>query len=279
LGTTSLTIPSGTATGIYYIIVKADGPDLITETSETNNTRMAFIVIGPDLVVSSFTVPSVAKAGGNINVTDTTQNNGGGDAPASMTNFYLSTDVFLDEGDIKLKGRSVPALAAGASSTGTTSLTIPSGTAMGIYYIIATADGPDLITETSETNNTRMAFIVIGPDLVVSSFTVPSVAKAGGNINVTDTTQNTGGGDAPASMTNFYLSTDVFLDEGDIKLKGRSVPALAAGASSTGTTSLTIPSGTATGIYYIIAKADGPDLITEASETNNRRIVSITIGH
>ncbi len=275
---TSLMIPSGITTGVYYIIAKADGPDLVSETNETNNTRIAPIKIGPDLVVSSFTVPSIGKHGAAVIVTDTTENSGGGDSPASTTGFYLSTDGLLDADDVVLGSRAVPVLAAGGSSTAATSLMIPPGTTTGVYYIIAKADGPDLVSETNETNNARVAPIKIGPDLVVSSLSAPSFAEPGAAFIVTDTTENSGGGGAPSSRTAFYLSTDGLLDGSDIKLKGRAVPVLAAGGSSTAATSLAIPSGTATGNYYIIAKADGPDLVSETNETNNTRGVLISIG-
>ena len=40
-----------------------------------------------------------------------------------------------------LQGRSVPLLTAGSSNNGTTSVTIPPSTADGVYYLIAKADG------------------------------------------------------------------------------------------------------------------------------------------
>ena len=41
------------------------------------------------------------------------------------------------------------------------------------------------------------------------------------------------------------------------------VPALAAGSISSGATSLMLPSNTATGIYYVIAQADGAAAVPE----------------
>ena len=48
----------------------------------------------------------------------------------------------------------------------------------------------------------------IGPDLTVTAFTAPSSAVAGTSISVGDTTKNLGADSAPASVTNFYLSTN-----------------------------------------------------------------------
>ena len=88
---------------------------------------------------------------------------------------------------------------------------------------------------------------------------------------MTDTTKNqTGTSPAPASTTSFYLSTDPTWDAADTYLGSRSIPPLAAGAVSTGSTSLTIPAGvTANTTYHVIAKADAGNSILETNETNN----------
>jgi len=96
-------------------------------------------------------------------------------------------------------------------------------------------------------------------------------------ISVSDTTRNSGAGDAASSTTGFYLSTNTTLDAADIQLNSRVVDALAAGASISGTTSLTIPATTTAGTYYIIGKADAEGVVPETSETNNTLYKTITI--
>ena len=91
----------------------------------------------------------------------------------------------------------------------------------------------------------------------MSALTVPSKATAGSTILVNDTTTNQRAGTVAASITRFYLSANAVLDASDILLAGsRTVPELAAGVTSTGSTSVTLPSTVAAGAYYIIAKAD-----------------------
>ena len=243
--------------------VLADGSSVGAVTSYTFNyvtadhtIRASFALNAlSDLSVSSLTA---SVAGSTISIGDTTRNGGSGAAGASTTSFYLSTDSTLDAGDTLLGSRLVPALAAGASSAGTTSVLIPAGTTPGTYYIIAKADAPDAIAETNEANNTTYTTIIIGIDLSGSSFTAPATAIPGTTISIGDATANSGASVAGASTTSFYLSTNSTLDAGDTVLGSRPVPALAAGASSTGTISVTIPLGTAPGTYYIIAKADAP---------------------
>jgi len=277
-GSVTLTIPAGTATGYYYLIAKADGDDAIGETNELNNTLVRVLTIGPDLVLTAFTAPSGAGAGQPLTVSDTTKNLGGGNTPATTTRYYLSTDTVLDASDVMVGGRSVAALSQNASDSGSATVTIPAGTATGTYYLFAKADGDNAVTETTETNNTLYRTVTVGPDLTVSALGAPATAGAGTAIVVTDTTNNVSGAAVPATNTRFYLSVNATLDAGDVLLGSRAVPALAAGAASSGSATVTIPASTAGGNYYIIAKADGDDALSEISETNNFATRAITIG-
>ena len=159
----------------------------------------------------------VAGAGSPITVNDTTKNQGSGPAQPSVTGFYLSANTALDAADVSLGTRAVPLLAGGASASASTVLTVPSGTAVGKYYVLAKADVALTVTESTETNNVKTGSIVaVGPDLVVAAITVPTAAAAGSSITVADTTKNQGGGSASAAATNFYLSANVLLDGTDV---------------------------------------------------------------
>jgi subtilase family serine protease/subtilisin family serine protease len=275
---TSVTIPAGTATGSWFVIAKADATDAVLEIVETNNTASRPIQIGPDLSVITLSAPSAAGAGGTITVTDTTRNLSTGSAPETSTHYFLSANTALDASDLPLGSRAVPALAPGASNSGSAAVTVPSGTATGLWYLIAKADGNDSLPESSETNNVTWRSIQIGVDLVVYGLSGPTGANAGQSINVSDTTRNQGGGAAPASTTQFFLSSNSTLDAADIALGSRAVPALAAGASNSGATTLTIPAGTATGYWYLLGKADGPGEVLEVSESNNVITWAMTVG-
>ena len=281
--TTSLTIPVGTAAGSYYIIAKADATDLNTESVENNNTKVSAVIkIGGDLTVTTVTVPATAAANQTISVTYSVKNIGTDTVAASTTRFYLSSDNLLTpgaNGDVSIGGRATDSLLAGGIFTATTTLTIPAGTAAGSYYIIAMADGPDAVSEVSETNNTKASTVIkIGPDLIISALGGPSTAAAGSTISITDTTKNSGAGRAATSTTGFYLSTNTVWDDTDIPLGSRAVVALAAGTSNASTgTSLTIPAGTAPGIYYIIGMADSAGIVGESKENNNTMARAITI--
>jgi subtilase family serine protease len=276
--TTSFTLPSSAPSGLRYVIAKADAPAAVSESQEGNNTRFDSIRIGPDLVVSTLTAPGTAGAGSVISVSDTTKNQGGGSAAASLTRFYLSDNWSLGATDEPLQARSIPALEIGSASVGSTMVTIPADTPNGSYYLIASADDPENIPESNESNNTRYVVIRIGADLQVPTVSAPSRAGTGTTIAVTDTTMNAGAGAAEASVTAFYLSSNFSFDAGDLRLsQTRAVGPLAAGASSMGTTNVGVPD-VAPGLWYLIARADDMDTVVETTETNNVRSRSMHIG-
>jgi uncharacterized delta-60 repeat protein len=231
-----------------------------------------------DLVVSALTGPGNAGAGFAITLNDTTGNIGVGPAVSTTTRYYLSSDALLGAGDVLLGGRAIAGLGAGASSAGAANVTIPAATANGVYLIVARADDLKHAFESNEGNNTRAIQIRIGPDLRVSLLTAPAYAAAGGNISISDTTANLpASSPAGASTTRLFLSTNTTLDAADVALGARAVPALASGASNAGATAVTIPAVTATGTYFILAKADGAGVLAEKNEANNvsARILSV----
>ena len=169
-------------------------------------------------------------------------------------------------------------LSTSGSSPMTTTVTLPQNLPTGLYYLIANADDGASVAETTETNNTRYVTIRIGPDLTVTGISAPARGGVGEPILVTDTTTNSGSGNAPASTTAFYLSANYALDAGDARLSPvRSVGALATGESSTATTALTVPA-VSPGLWYFIANADDPGNVAETQETNNTRYTTILIG-
>jgi subtilase family serine protease len=243
-----------------------------------------------DLVETAVSNPPATVApGGNFNVTDTAENQGTAGAVATLTRHYLSLNAIRDAGDILLTGsRAVPALGPGASSSGTVSVTVPGGTAVGTYFLLACADDTTVQAESNEGNNCIASATTVQvqagaqPDLVVSALSnPPGAAMAGGLFSVTVTTTNQGAGAVTGSKkpkTRFYLSLDMVRDAGDKRLKGVvGVPLLAAGASHTKTRSVTIRSNTLAGTYFLIACADDTSLIAESNEANQCRTSTTTI--
>ena len=117
------------------------------------------------------------------------------------------------------------------------------------------------------------------PDLGQTAVSDPPTSKkAGARFRIRDTVENQGTATAGVSSTRFYLSLDGQWDASDVLLSGsRSVPELAAGATSTGSTRVGIPDATAAGTYYVIVCADDTGLIAEGDETNNCLASTATI--
>ena len=209
-------------------------------------------------------------------MTETTKNIGAGTAAASVTAWYLSTNIALDAADVRLSTpHAVAALAAGASATWSETLTVPAVPA-GVYYLLAVADDGKAVVETLEGNNLRYTSLQIGPDLYVGAASVPSTLTAGGTASIFESTGNQGAA-AGASRTRFYLSRNNALDTTDILLpEFRDVAALAQGASSAGTTVISIPAGLS-GQWFLLIVADADAAVAESNEGNNvvPRAVSI----
>jgi subtilase family serine protease len=272
-----MTIPATMTAGAYFIIGQADANATVAETSEVNNTRVGGLVkIGADLVVSVAMPPPVG-AGVSFVVTDTTKNSGAAPADGTSTAIYLSANAVLDAADVLLGTRLVPALGLNGTHTASTTVQIPASTPTGTYYLLAMADADRRIAEGNEANNTAAAIMQVGSDLIVTALLAPASAASGTAITVTDTVKNQGGGTAAASVTTFYLSTNLSLDTNDTLLAARPVGSLNTGGTASGSTVMTLPAGLPTASFYVIAVADGDVQVSETSETNNSRAVLVRV--
>lgn len=278
-GTITITIPSSTALGSYFLLACADDAGIVGESDEGNNCLTAGAMIRvtrPDLAETWLSnPPPIVAPGHSFSTTDTVTNRGAVASGASTTRYYLSVDQQKASGDKLLSGsRSVPSLAAGATSTNTVSVTVPTSTALGTYYLIACADDTTMVAEVSETNNclaSASQVQVTRPDLVETAVSdPPSSAAPGSGFPVTDTVMNRGAVASSPSTTRYYLSADQQKGTGDKLLSGsRAVPGLAPGATSTNMATVTVPTSTALGTYYLIACADDTHAVSESSEVNN----------
>jgi subtilase family serine protease len=279
VGSTDFTIPDLTTAGSYRIIVKADGPSLLVESSELNNNRSAVIRIGPDLTIDALAAPAAIGGGIQFTATYTISNSGGAVSPTSTTRFYLSTDPKLDVLDTPLQNHTTGPLEAGESRPLSANLTAPATTPGGLYYLLAVADGDSLIAEASETNNLKYDSTRLGADLRVLTLTVPARVSAGVSFSVSDVTKNVGVAAAGSSHTAFYRSANGLLDAEDRFLGvSRPVEPLDPNETNTAPSTLTLPGDTPPGVWYILANADDSGEVMEATENNNVKYVTVSVG-
>ncbi len=219
--------------------------------------------------------PAGVTRGERFTVTDTTANQGTGPAGASTTRYYLSADGVRNPGDRLLSGtRSVSGLAAGTASSGSATVTVPTATPLGTYVVLACADDLLRVVESADGDNclASATTVVVGaPDLVVHAVgNPPATVSRGGSFAATDTTGNQGVVAAGASTTRFYLSADGARNTGDRLLGGRrNVASLDPAERSSGGATLTVPSTTPAGTYFLLACADDLKRVAEGSEANN----------
>jgi subtilase family serine protease/glucose/arabinose dehydrogenase len=294
-GTVLITLPSSLPAGTYYLLACADDNHTVYESHEANNCSASSTQVRvqgqttgqSDLVERGLSnPPATVQLGQGFSVTETVVNQGTAAASSSLTHFFLSTDGVRGGNDVLLKGaRSVLGLGAGASSMGTTPVSVAASTPLGVYYLLACADDQLLVAESSEANNcvastTRVT--VTAPDLVEGAVSFwPSTVNVGGSLSITDTVTNQGNGTAGPSWTRYFLSTDQVKSANDVALGVRAVPTLIPLASSAGTIPITLPGSVGAGTYYLFACADDNRTLYENTRTNNCAMAPglLTIGH
>lgn len=271
--TCSAKIPATLATGTYYITASADWANEVPNESDETNNNSAPVPLQvtyrrPDFAVSGVTGPAIGSAGTAITVSATASELGRASQTFNSSVYmYLSLDgTFANRA--ALVCAPTPAFAPGTTQTLTCSGTLPSTLAAGAYSIGAVVDPFSYVAETDETNNVAIGnTILIGPDLIVSTFSGPTLAAAGSSINVAETVANRGAA-AGAFTVGYYLSMDPTVTTSDVLLGTRAVSALASGTASSGTATLQLPSGIS-GTWYLAAIADSGRQVAEALETNN----------
>jgi hypothetical protein len=110
------------------------------------------------------------------------------------------------------------------------------------------------------------------PDLRAIAVSASTAVVAGSDLEVADTTKNSGERRAPGSATGFLLSTNARRDKADLVLEGRrAVAKLQAGKKSSGQSHLRVAPSTPVGRYRLLACADIGLRIAESVESNNCR--------
>ena len=280
-GSASLTAPA--SAGTYYFGACVDA--VSGEAATTNNCSAAVGVTvveepaaEPDLIVTSASVSDSQPAPSGAFTLNATVSNQGDTASAATTlRFYRSTDATISTGDTQVGTDAVAALDAGASFSGSASLTAPASA--GTYYFGACVDA--VSGEAATTNNCSAGVTVTvpapAPDLIVTSARVSdSSPAAGATFTLRATVSNQGEGASSATTLRYYRSTNATISTGDTQVGTDAVAALAAGRTSSEAVSLTAPASA--GTYYFGACVDA--VSGEAATTNNcssRVTVRVTV--
>jgi MYXO-CTERM domain-containing protein len=293
---TGCSIPTGQATGTYYVLVEADALSANNELDEANNAGSVQLVVtgtggggtppteGPDLKITRLDSPAQATLGDVLGIDITVRNEGTSTAAASSVQLRLSRDGVPDAGDALVCEAEVGAIAAGATASATLSgCALPATFATASAYLVATADAYGDVVETDETDNTLAKALTLldpgpRPDLVVTPDGDVAETQAGATFELPYVLDNLGDANANAHSTLGLLSTDDARSEDDAvicddavnrALEGESQDRLLFGCA--------VPADWPPGSAFVLIAADGDDDVDEADEGNNVVAVPITV--
>ncbi len=242
----------------------------------------------PDLQVTALSAPESVLKGQPIDVSYTVSNLGGDTIPdqSKWTDLvYLSRDEVLDLRVDRYLGSYYHGggLLEDGSYDIDLTLKMPADLA-GPYYVIAVTDPgrysvSGQVLEADEFNNTRPSAVPLvielppPTDLEVTDIVLPDPVRAGDEVHVEWTVENTSGQIASGTWSDaIYVSTDGAWDITD-RVLGRVQWSgdLAAGESYSSTLDAVMPA-VAAGAYHIIVRADIFDQVHEdLGELNNRK--------
>lgn len=240
----------------------------------------------PSLSLQISATPAAIASGGSLTVSDTVTATGRTVGPF-WVRFLLSTDTTIRPPDRCIGSRRVASLAAGASSSGSTAVSVPRKL-VGRYWIGAVIGDEGCRTGEAEGEGEDddgagveaeggwggwrisalgNAVTIARPDLVPGPLTAtPTAVGAGGAITVTDSVSTDGA--TRKFDVGLFLSQDPVITRSDLRIGTRHVKRLAADGSSTGTTRVELPV-TAVGKWWIGAIVDVGDRVAESNEGND----------
>ncbi len=259
--TMTVTIPTDTPTGVFYVGVVADPLGNETMLSDNSYTRAVTVTVepsaGPNLVVNYLTLRAASAAPGGQVTVDFEIGNAGRSATATSTvRVYLSADGTIGANDTLLGSFAIAELDPNMTAAGSLSVIIPQDVAVGNYNIGVVADA--VLGEVAIGDNAYAIPFTVGstiapvPDLVVNYLALRYLSvSAGGQEAVEFEVGNIGTGAADTSTARIFLSADATVTAADTLLGAVDLPALDVGAAATRKLTVAIPDGTAAGTWYI----------------------------
>ena len=280
--------------GTYYAIVVSDYNAQVFELDRTNNVLADVGPIQidfrpPDLVVDSFTAPTVAGAGSTVLVNYVVHNVGIGDTVATSWSDYviLSSDSIPGNNDdlLLLESPHNGLVNSGGTYSGTNVLVpIPLAVASGNYHLFFVTDARDQVFESLGNGNNTSPPLPISINQLTADLQVktinnpPATLQSGDPLTVSWTVQNFGIAAANATYWNdyVYLSADGDLGDGDDIYLGsvQRNNVLAANASYDASRTFTLPPNLQ-GVYHVIVRTDADDRVVEGTSEGNNTAVAL----
>lgn len=274
-------VPTNITPGTYQIIVSVDRQNLVTEYDETNNNSVlaSINLIGPDLSCESLSGDHLGFVGQPYHLTAVIANVGGEPITGFYTSFHLSANQLCTASDPVITEVGPIDLDEGDRTTLSPAPIIPTGTALGPYYLCCIVDSHSSVMDTRPQNNIRRApdqitVRNIAPDFVITDLLIPTIAGAGETFALQRTLENQGNdlGTVPYSI---FLVTQTGATV--VALIGQGNLAMSVGQINNGVDNVTIPADVASGVYKIQYSLDPDTLVDEIFEDNNLTLSDETI--
>ena len=292
----TVTIPGSTTSGQYYILWVADYDSQFSESDESNNVESEPIYINGTTNASDFYVyneninVSSVNAGDNISLSCRQADQG--TTPSLIDvylGYYLSNDTVLSSNDYFFPiTNEYSNLGDGdVYDNESATVTIPSTTTAGQYYILWVADYDNQFVESDETNNVESEPIYINtaispdPDYYIFNESIDLTSVQAGSDVYVEYDQGHQGTFTTSADVNvgYYLSDDQTKSSDDHFFSSNIdfSSLTSSGDFDSENETLTIPAWTPQGQYYILIVSDYNNQFTESDETNNTAVLSLYV--
>ncbi len=279
-----LPIPAEVFDGVYYVGMRVDTTDLVSESDEDNN----FLIDEQQLVISGNPMPTnvdftpskvlatehAVLSGSKANFSFDVENLGPDAAPPYAVGLYYSTDAEITTGDTLICTHGdVNGLGGLLTEAQQASCTVPD--LSGDYYFGVIVDPTDALAELDDGNNVAgdpVLVTITGPKIDLQMGAVTSndfTVNTGQQVTLSAEVTNAGADPSPVFDVAYYLSADSNITAGDkLICATKSANALAPAGQVDVSSPCAIPA-VASGLYWLGAIADAPGLIAEVDEANN----------
>lgn len=273
--TNSVIIPAGTTPGNYYLWVVADDTNNSTldqssradDTARSSLFAVVSVIRQPNLVATNLTLSTqIAQRSNQVTAIWTILNTGNTNAASSQTGLRLGTNATVRPTNSVLNiSISTPAIATNAPLRMTNTFIIPTNAPLGTNYIWVIADDTNnsTLNQSSRADDATvsgpLAIVTVlpQPNLVPLNVTLSSYStRPNGPLMVTWTMTNSGTSTAAVSLTGLHLGTSASTTPTNKAFASLQTPALNANTSVRQTNSVTIPTNTTAGTYYLWVIAD-----------------------
>jgi hypothetical protein len=308
--TETLTLPVDLGRTNYYVGVRVDTMNAITEANEGNNlVSSAALAVGgglsgdPDLRVSVTSFPDgfVSSPGGIVTLSFRISADADGAVPYTYRVYYSADDTLGSNDVILHEATTSRGLGYMGVHYYNLDLSLPGSAGVGVGYFFVQADPNNVMVEQREDNNVLSRPILISPDspdadalpdlfaqrvhLRDADTRVPiSTLYAGQRFNYAADFGNYSPDDAVPSLglpaysvfqTALILSQDAIISADDRVIHLNDWHAFAAGEYRTTNSSatMTLPSDIASGTYFIAVVTDYFNTVSEEIESNNVSLV------